>query len=94
MVYINNKSIVIGATGSYFIDNGEIITSIQIPGGVIYTGAVTYSFEDSSMNTFDTIIDVQMDDVVAHQFIGYYENIIDVVEDLKTKISNFYYLHF
>lgn len=92
IVYINGRSIVIGATGSYFIDNGEIIESIGIPFGVTYYGAVTYSFEDSSKNTFDTIIDVELDDVVAHQFIGHYENILNNIEDLKTKVSNFYYL--
>lgn len=94
MVYINGKSIVIGATGTYFIDNGEIIESIGIPTGVVYTGSMTYSYEDTSMNTFDTIVNVQMNDVVAHQFIGSYENILNQIEDLKTKVSNFYYLDF
>ena len=94
MVYINGRSIIIGATGSYFIDNGEVIESIGIPSGIVYTGVVTYSYEDSSKNTFDTITNVQIDDVVAHQFIGAYNNIVSVVEDIKTKISNFYYLDF
>lgn len=94
VVYINGRSIVIGATGSYFIDNDETVESIGIPFGITYTGCVTYSFEDSSKNTFDTIVNVQIDDVVGHQFIGAYKNIVDTLEDIKTRISTFYYLDF
>lgn len=94
MVYVNNKSIVIGATGSYFIDNGEIIESIQIPGGVVYQGRVTYSFTDNAKNTFDAIESVSIKDIAAHQFIGAYDNILDNIQDIKTIVSNFYYLDF
>lgn len=94
IVYINGRSIVIGATGSYFIENDEIIESIGIPFDITYTGCVTYSFDDSSKNTFDTIIDVKIDDVVGHQFIGAYDNIVSALEDIKTRISTFYYLDF
>lgn len=94
MVYINGKSIVIGATGSYFVNSGEIIESIQIPANILYTGHVTYSFQDTAKNTFDAIESVSIKDIAAHQFIGSYDNILDSIEDIKTKVSNFYYLDF
>lgn len=93
IIYINGRSIAIGATGSFFLEN-EDIQSIQIIAGRPYIGQITYSYEDTTSNTFDEIIEIKNKDVVADQFIGYYENIVKELEDIKTIVSNFYYLKF
>ena len=55
IIYINGRSIAIGATGSFFLEN-EDIQSIQIIAGRPYIGQITYSYEDTTSNTAQTVI--------------------------------------
>ena len=93
-IYIDNEAIVIGPTGTYYVNTGSNIYSIEIPSGVEYRGSLTYSYQDSAKNTFNTYSEVTIDDIPARQFIGAHEDIVHSIEDIKTKIINFYYLLF
>ena len=94
IIFIDGQKIVIGSTGEYKINLGTIIQSVQISTGIQYSGFLTYNYKDSTKNTFNTLINVNVSDIPAKQFIGYHENILTEIEDIKKKVLNFYYLLF
>lgn len=70
----SNETIQIGATGSYYIDEGMAIKTIEldttenIRGSTI--ASVTYSYKSILQNVFDTIENIMITETTAHQFIG------------------------
>lgn len=92
-IKVNNQEILIGATGNYIIENSVDITSIKIPNRGINQGQVTYGYYDTKTNSFDRIRQVKIKDVVSKQFISN-SKVVEQIEDSKTLLANFYYLHF
>lgn len=84
------EKIMIGATGSYYIDEGVAIRSIvlgeenpYLPGYEItddpyLSGSMTYSFLSTQSNLFDKISDVQVVEIPSQQFIGEHDIIKEI----------------
>ena len=87
-------SIMIGATGSYSFDTGIPIIKIEIPKDAKYQGSVTYSYQSRAVNTFDMIKTVDIMEYPARQFIGRHADVVDLIEDSKISIIEFFNLHF
>ena len=94
-------SITIGATGSYIInfDKELQITEVRFLGGpennnyITHQGTLTYSYYSRIQNRFDSITDVIIQDCPLEQFIGHHLNVIDEIQDVRTQIYNFNFLH-
>lgn len=100
--------IIIGVTGSYIIDLdfGVEISEITFLGGPNYNneniygnnplirqqGTLTYAYYSRIQNIFDSIVDVEISDDILLQFIGEHD-IINEIEDIKTSIQDFYFIH-
>ena len=85
----------IGATGAYQIESPVGITSIRLLDD--YTnGNLTFSYYTTAQNVFNTIAEVDVTETPLRQFIGegHDVNIIDLIEDIKTDILQFYHLNF
>ena len=95
-VQINGTDIVIGATGSYYAESQNGITSVYIPDNKYnyYTGSVTYNYYGDSKTDFDLIVNETVKEQACRQFIGEHENILNDIEDIKTSVINFYNLDF
>jgi hypothetical protein len=52
---------------------------------------LTYAYYSKVQNRFDSISNIMIDDVVAHQFIGKHDVIGDI-EDIRTKIHSTYWI--
>jgi hypothetical protein len=88
------ETIMIGVTGSYYVDEGVAIRSIvlgednpYLPGYTFtddpyLTGSMTYSFYSLQSNLFNKIADVQVTEVPTQQFIGEHD-IIKEIEWIK-----------
>ena len=85
--------VVIGATGSFYVEGIGEIRSIIIPPGAKYTGTVTFSYEGSYPNTFSLVSDINVEDVPLQLIIPETNkrelDIKSSLEDLKTKIYDF-----
>lgn len=111
------ETIQIGATGSYNAHFEKPITSIVVPQTIIdnkiyvygLQGSITYSYESTATNVFDTIQNLEITDVPNKQWIGlqektYYDrvkdqtivtnNLIEIIENNKTDLVNIYSLRF
>lgn len=84
-----SHKIVIGTTGSYSISIPDGITSIYVPEELNLTGSLTFNYNAVYPNSFSLISDVTITDVPLKQISGPSDNIMDQLEDLKTKIYNF-----
>lgn len=87
------EAFMIGATGSYLVDTDVNIIYFALPEGVHYTGTLTYSYYEDTVNLFNEIENVEISSVVAHQFIGNQGNIIKQIENVRDSILNFYYVN-
>ena len=88
------ETIMVGVTGSYYIDEGVAIRSIMLgednpylPGHSItddpyLSGSMTYSYLSLQSNLFDKISDVQVTEIPTQQFIGAHD-IIKEIEYIK-----------
>lgn len=88
------ETIMVGVTGSYYIDEGVAIRSIvlgednpYLPGHSItddpyLSGSMTYSYLSLQSNLFDKISDVQVTEIPTQQFIGAHD-IIKEIEYIK-----------
>lgn len=96
--------VVIGVTGSYIIDLslGAEIVSVSFDDNSVdnknvndklvqHQGTLTYAYYSRVQNRFDSITNVIINDVPVHQFIGEH-NIIDEIEDIRTKIHSVYWI--
>lgn len=88
----------------------ELVSSTQpdgyIPNGI--QGSITYGYESSALNVFDTVHSVQVLDIPVQQFIGKQSggkydsvgnvtitnNLVDILNNSKTSIVKFFELHF
>ena len=93
-IFINNQEIVVGGTGSYFAEYEDGISSIIIPENNYYLGQVTISYYGIAHKDFDLIINEAISEHAARQFVGKSENILDSINNIKTKLLKFYYLKF
>lgn len=97
--------VIIGATGSYIIDLDAGVTvsmvnfidsptdNINVDAGrVQHQGTLTYAYYSKVQNRFDSISDIEILDAPLEQYIGEH-NIIDEIEDVKTEIQGFYWIH-
>lgn len=97
-----SQTIIIGATGIYQIDTGSKIFSVKLDEETkerykqqtLNSPMITYSYYEASTNTFNTITSVDFEDIPVRQYIGEAENIIPNLNDIKTTLTSFYYLHF
>lgn len=84
----------IGATGAYLVDTGIKVIYFGVPEGARYTGTLTYSYYEDTVNLFNEIENVEITSMAAHQFIGGYDNILSQIENVRDSVINFYYLNF
>lgn len=98
----NEFKVVIGVTGSYFIDSKVPIEQIIIPEGVRYTGSMTYSYYSILQNKFNKIDNVMVHEVPTQQFIGAHDIIKEIeyvpygegwAKNPKVDILEFYVIH-
>ena len=98
-VKINNgyedDIITIGVTGMYKIDLdlGLKIYSVKMISGNVTEGSLVYSYQSNISNVFDTIEDVTIEDIPLKQFVGDID-VINEINDIKTTVLDFTYLHF
>lgn len=74
----DTQTIVIGATGSYNIDVGVPIKSIELLEGSGLIGSMTYGYYSTQMNIFSKISNVIVDEVPMQQFIGEHDIITEL----------------
>jgi hypothetical protein len=55
----------IGATGSYLVDTDVNIIHFSLPEGMRYTGTLTYSYYEDTVNLFNEIENVEVSSVAA-----------------------------
>lgn len=81
------EEIVIGATGSYYIDLGVEISGISMGIGNSHSGNLVYSYYTVAENKFDKISDITVTEIPTQQFIGEHDIIKEIthVYDSKTK---------
>jgi hypothetical protein len=64
-----------------------------LPNGVKYTGTLTYSYYEDTVNLFNEVENVEVAAIVAEQYIGNKGNIIKSIENIRDTIANFYYVN-
>ena len=92
-------TIQIGVTGAYFAEFNKPIDTILFtpvnqnhPSG---QGQVTFSYYGENLNHFDTYQEIKLSDLPVKQFIGEHkEDILNELEDLKYKVTEYYFLNF
>lgn len=96
------QSIFIGPTGTYQIESKSKILSAHLSDLTVKrmqkmnlnNPMITYSYYETSSNSFNDIVNITFDDFPAQQFIGKYENIFDEINNIKEVLTSFHYLHF
>ena len=95
--------VTIGVTGSYIIDLsiGAEIQSVTFGGSpdnqdannkiVQHQGSLTYAYYSRVQNRFDSISNIIINDIAAHQFISEHD-IINEIEDIRSKIHSIYWI--
>lgn len=97
--------VTIGATGSYVVDLNagieikgvyfaeSVLDNKNVINGVVqHQGTLTYAYYSKVQNRFDSISNVFILDEPLVQYIGAHD-IINEVEDIKTKIQGFYFIN-
>lgn len=97
-------TIVIGTTGSYTIDLDKGIeikflsfaNSGITDGAYRHQGTLTYAYYSKSfVDNFDTINKIELKQYPSRQFVGAYDNIIDIINDgVKNKLQSIGYIRF
>ena len=92
-------NIQIGVTGAYFAEFKEpydfISFALDNKGMPKGQGQITYSYYGENLNHFDTYQEIKLSDLPIKQFIGEYkEDILNELEDLKYKVTEYYFLNF
>lgn len=87
--------ITVGRTGVYNIDLdlGLKIYGVYPLSAGLEDGSVVYSYETNISNIFDTIQDVDIQDIPLRQFLGA-TNVIDKINNIKSKLLEFTFLQF
>lgn len=106
IVYLDNMSIMIGATGAYRLTSEEPITSVKIKKRDMAQGLFTYSYRSKAVNVFNLIERVHVEDVPCYQYVGEYprgvygdinfelHNIFDLIEDVRTEVLHVSFVRF
>lgn len=101
---ISGHEVIVGATGSYIVDLnlGTTIQAVNFLGSpdninanwrlVQHQGTLTYAYYSKVQNRFNTISNIAIDDVPLQQFIGAHD-VFAEIEDIKTEIQGFYWIH-
>lgn len=101
---VTGYEVTIGATGSYIVDLnlGATIQKVNFRGSpdnanadwklVQHQGTLTYAYYSKVQNRFNTISNIEITDVPLQQFIGEHD-IFEEIEDIKTEIQGFYWIH-
>lgn len=94
IIYINNEKIVIGSTGAYELKMP--VYRLEIPANITpgYQGLITYSYYGIMENSFNRLENVEFNEVLGKQFIGYHSNLMTELEDAKHKIGILYNIIF
>lgn len=90
MIYLDDVSIVIGATGSYYATSEEGFTDVMVSVNSLH-GICTYEYKSYTVTMFGKIMDIHPYDTPVRQFIGTHEmaesrDITESIEDARTKI--------
>lgn len=107
IIYIDDLSVMIGATGAYRLNSEEPIESIRIRKRDMTQGLFTYSYRSKAVNVFNLIERVHVEDVPCQQYIGeyprviYYDNakaplqdIFNMIEDVRTEVLHVAFIRF
>lgn len=97
--------VTIGVTGSYIInlESGIEVSAVWFAGSpadnkntssglVQHQGTLTYAYYSKVQNRFDSISNIKISDEPLVQYIGEHD-IINEIEDVKTEIQGFYWIH-
>lgn len=98
------EDIIIGATGSYYVDTGIPIKAIVLHENSQLTGSMTYSYYSIQLNLFDKVDNILVTEVPCQQFIGEHDVLKEIeyvydsekkiwVKNPKVDIIEFYYLN-
>lgn len=88
---VDGKVFVVGVTGGYYLDLGYAIKIVEI-NTATHQGSLTYGYDSKSQNVFDSVTDIDIVDIPAHQFFGEWD-ILNEIENVKEEIQNLYQLH-
>lgn len=92
--YVNLQEFYIGSTGAYYAKTETPIQSFKLPEDAKYSGSMIIEYQDILSTSFDDIRNMVMEEIPAQQFIGNSNtrskdfNLIDEINDVKTKIVN------
>ena len=101
---VSGYEVTVGATGSYIVDLnlGTTIQTVNFLGSpdnvndswklVQHQGSLTYAYYSKVTNRFNTISNIEIDDIPLQQFIGAHD-VFAEIEDIKTEIQGFYWIH-
>lgn len=97
----DERLIQIGTTGAYYIEFSEAPRQVQIS-SLSRQGQITYSYYGTSLHHFDTYRRINMDDIPVVQLLGSdarnnsgldIREVFDL-EDIKHRITKYYFLNF
>lgn len=92
IVYLDDEPIMIGATGAYRAEVLEPIKHIYADSRFLTHGVMTYSYKTKAISIFGTVMDIEIKDIPARQFIGTSyitgprSNLISYLKDVRTEV--------
>lgn len=89
----SQSSISIGVTGQYKLNSKQPINSIQIVSGGATAGSLMYSYKTNTINTFDAIKGVELNDYPMIQLYGTVD-LLNYVQDARTELLDIHYVRF
>jgi hypothetical protein len=106
IVYIDELSIMIGATGAYRLESENSIFTVKIAKRDMNQGLFTYSYQSKAVNVFNLIDRVHVEDVPCLQYAGAYpfadynnkyhelQSIFNLIEDVRTQVLHVSFIRF
>ena len=82
------------SVSSWEIDGDNPTQAIPMMIGPSMSGILTYAIASTSLNTFDSITQIQIKDLVCQQFFGPDDNILAPWNDVRMQVQRVYYAHF
>ena len=97
--YISDNIIQIGVTGAYYVEFSKPIKEIQIYKYNSGKGQITIGYEGVNLHHFDTYRKIKAVDIPIKQMRGSEAQGEEIkqafqLEDIKHKVTNYYFLHF
>ena len=95
IIYDDNSttSIAIGVTGQYQLKSKQPIKSVSIVSGGITSGSLMYSYKTNTINTFDSIRGVELEDYPMIQLYGTVD-LLNHIQDVRTELISIHYMRF